>query len=72
MKFTFEAEMKKGDCYRCPCCWESTDDVFESYSSFYCNITNEPVGLRVSASECPLKEKYADRGLSKHINKGNA
>ena len=51
MKFTFEADMVKGQCYRCPF---MVDSFF--YDDHRCSLNKEEVALTVDADECPLKE----------------
>lgn len=50
MKFTFEADMVRGQCYCCPIIYYD-DEGFE-----HCGLDRSVTCLEVEPSECPLKE----------------
>lgn len=50
MKFTFEADMVRGQCYCCPLLYFD-DEGFE-----HCGLGRSITCLEVEPSECPLKE----------------
>lgn len=51
MKFQFESDMKKGQCYKCPCMMEDYEN-----NACVCGVTDELTHLQVEQSECPLEE----------------
>lgn len=54
MRFTFEADMVKGQCYRCPL-WQEDYDEDGGWAE-YCKLDHEVDAYDEDPSCCPLKE----------------
>lgn len=53
MMFSFEADMKKGQCSCCPLL-----DWSEERTEYICSMTGECIPLEVDPSDCPLEEYH--------------
>lgn len=54
MKFTFEADMVRGQCYRCPL-WQEDYDEDGGWAE-YCKLDHEVDAYDEDSDDCPLKE----------------